>query len=127
MLRGELYIADDPELFIDAERCDRLLRAYNATGATELDERRRLLESTLRESAAVRIGPVVKQPLSRWFTAWREAGFTHYLARHQNARYHPGQLREHTRPALRMDNDPYLLCCCGGVHCEQFTTALPTS
>ncbi len=47
MLRGELYIADDPELFADAERCDRLLVAYNATGAADLDERRRLLEELL--------------------------------------------------------------------------------
>ena len=47
MLRGELYIADDPELFADAERCDRLLRAYNATGAAELEERRRILEELL--------------------------------------------------------------------------------
>jgi len=47
MLRGELYVADDPELWADAERCDRLLRDYNATGASELDERRRLLEELL--------------------------------------------------------------------------------
>jgi maltose O-acetyltransferase len=47
MLRGELYVADDPELQADAERCDRLLRAYNVTGATELDERRRILEALL--------------------------------------------------------------------------------
>ena len=47
MLRGELYLADDPELISDAERCDRLLVAYNATGAAELDERRRILKELL--------------------------------------------------------------------------------
>ena len=64
-------------------------------GASLLDvpyqERRRLLESVVGEGRSVRVGPVVKQPLARWFPAWREAGFTRYLARHQNARYHPGQ------------------------------------
>ena len=63
-------------------------------GASLLDvpfqERRRLLESVLRERPTVRLGPIVKQPLDGWFTGWREAGFTHYLARHQNAHYHPG-------------------------------------
>ncbi len=54
-------------------------------------ERRRLLESVLREDPAVRVGPIVKQPLARWLPGWREAGFTHYLARHQNARYHLGE------------------------------------
>ena len=47
MLRGELYLADDPELWADAKRCDDLLRAYNATGASELDERRRILGELL--------------------------------------------------------------------------------
>jgi len=54
-------------------------------------ERRRLLESVVGESGAIRIGPAVKQPLESWLAGWREAGFTHYLARHQNARYHPGR------------------------------------
>ena len=54
-------------------------------------ERRRLLESVVRDRDAVRIAPVVKQPLESWLAGWREAGFTHYLARHQNARYHPGR------------------------------------
>jgi maltose O-acetyltransferase len=47
MLRGELYIADDPELEADAARCVELLAAFNATGATESDERRRLLTALL--------------------------------------------------------------------------------
>jgi len=60
MLRGELYLADDPELQADAERCDRLLRAFNATAATDLDGRRRLLEELLGG-----IGPdsVIRPPL----------------------------------------------------------------
>jgi ATP-dependent DNA ligase len=54
-------------------------------------ERRRLAESIVREGGAVQVGQLVKQPLARWFPAWRAAGFSHYLARHQNARSHPGQ------------------------------------
>jgi maltose O-acetyltransferase len=60
MLRGELYVADDPELQADAERCDRLVRLYNATAAEETDERRRILEELLGA-----IGPdsVIRPPL----------------------------------------------------------------
>lgn len=47
MLRGELYIADDPELRADSIRCDLLLAAFNATRADEGDERRRILEELL--------------------------------------------------------------------------------
>ena len=47
MLRGELYVADDPELEADAARCATLLASYNATRATDVDERRRLLTALL--------------------------------------------------------------------------------
>lgn len=47
MLRGELYLANDLELEIDAIRCDRLLAAFNATRADDGDERRRILEQLL--------------------------------------------------------------------------------
>lgn len=47
MLRGDLYVADDPELARDSIRCDGLLAAYNATRADQGDERRRLLEELL--------------------------------------------------------------------------------
>ena len=47
MLRGDLYIADDPELARDSIRCDALLAAYNATRADQGDERRRILGELL--------------------------------------------------------------------------------
>jgi bifunctional non-homologous end joining protein LigD len=53
-------------------------------------ERRRLLASVVPDGPTIRVGPIVKQPLEGWLAGWREAGFTHLLARHQNARYHPG-------------------------------------
>ena len=46
MLAGELYRAVGPELAADNLRADRLLRAYNATGASEVE--RRLDEVGLR-------------------------------------------------------------------------------
>jgi maltose O-acetyltransferase len=47
MLRGDLYIADDPELARDSIRCDALLAAYNGTRADQGDERRRILGELL--------------------------------------------------------------------------------
>lgn len=57
-------------------------------------ERRRLLVSLVDESDAVRIGPVVKHPVGGWLATWRAEGFTHYIAKHQNARYAPGEQNE---------------------------------
>jgi ATP-dependent DNA ligase len=57
-------------------------------------ERRRLLVSVVVESDAVRIGPVVKHPVGGWLATWRADGFTHYIAKHQNARYAPGEQNE---------------------------------
>jgi maltose O-acetyltransferase len=60
MLAGELYCADDPELRADAERCERLLRRFNATGAGDADERSAILRELLG-SVAERV--VIKPPL----------------------------------------------------------------
>ncbi|MER7076590.1 maltose O-acetyltransferase [Saccharopolyspora kobensis] len=48
MLRGEWYL-DDPELVADRKRCWRVLDRFNATGADDDAERRRLLESLFAE------------------------------------------------------------------------------
>jgi maltose O-acetyltransferase len=47
MLRGELYLADDPELVADHRRCRLLVERFNATSVTEDEQRRRLLEELL--------------------------------------------------------------------------------
>jgi maltose O-acetyltransferase len=60
MLAGELYHASDPELRADAERCDWLLRRYNATGSEDGDERSAILRELL---ASVGEGVVIKPPL----------------------------------------------------------------
>ena len=76
-------------------------RAFVAVDLVELDgellheipfqERRRLLESIIDEGIRVRLSPVVKQPLSGWMVGWRANGFTHYIAKHMNSRYRPGE------------------------------------
>jgi len=49
MLRGELYLAGDPELIADHARAQELLERYNATRDAERDERARLLRDLLGE------------------------------------------------------------------------------
>jgi bifunctional non-homologous end joining protein LigD len=65
-----------------------------------LQERRRLLESVIEERVQVLVSPAVKQPIGGWLRGWREHGFTHYVAKHQNARYVPG---ERTDDWLKID------------------------
>jgi maltose O-acetyltransferase len=59
MLAGELYRADDPELQADAERCERLLRRFNAS--EDADERGAILRELL---GSVGDGVVIKPPLA---------------------------------------------------------------
>jgi maltose O-acetyltransferase len=59
MLAGELYRSVGPELAADNLRADRLLRAYNASGAEEVERRRAILAELL---GAVGEGTVVRPP-----------------------------------------------------------------
>jgi len=59
MLRGELYLDDDPELVADFARAQSLVERYNATTPPEQDERDRLLQTLLGEVGA---GVVIKTP-----------------------------------------------------------------
>ena len=59
MLAGELYRAVGPELAADNLRADRLLRAYNATGADETERRSAILAELL---GLVGEGVVVRPP-----------------------------------------------------------------
>jgi bifunctional non-homologous end joining protein LigD len=79
-------------------------RAFVAVDLVELDgeplheipfqERRRLLESVIDEGIRVRLSPIVKQPLAGWMVGWRANGFTHYIAKHMNSHYRPGERTE---------------------------------
>ena len=92
------------------EQPDEERRAFVAVDLLELDgeplldvplqERRRLLESVVDERVQVRVSPAVKQPIGGWLLGWRESGFTHYVAKHQNSRYVPG---ERTEDWLKVD------------------------
>ena len=59
MLAGELYRAVGPELAADNLRADRLLRAYNATGANEVERRIAILAELLGVAGE---GTVVRPP-----------------------------------------------------------------
>ena len=59
MLRGELYLADDPELAATTAYAQELLERYNATRHVEQSERDRLLRELL---GGVGEGVVVKPP-----------------------------------------------------------------
>ena len=76
-------------------------RAFVAWDLVELDgaslhdipyqERRRLLSSVIIESVRVRVSPAMRPPIRGWLEALRADGFTHYLAKHANSRYLPGE------------------------------------
>jgi maltose O-acetyltransferase len=60
MLAGTLYRAIGPEITADSRRAERLLQAYNATGAGDAERRRTLLVELLL--GAVGDGVVVRPP-----------------------------------------------------------------
>ena len=59
MLRGELYLADDPQIAADQARAHELMERYNATRHAEQDERDRLLRELVGD---VGDGVVVRPP-----------------------------------------------------------------
>lgn len=79
-------------------------RAFVALDLVELDgqplhdvpylERRRLLTSLVLESVQVRVTPAVRNPIFNWLSAWRASGFSHYVAKHANSRYRPGDMAD---------------------------------
>lgn len=54
-------------------------------------ERKRLLESVMREGALTRIGIHVRPPIGPWLATWRAAGFRSLAWKHPNSRYRPGE------------------------------------
>lgn len=55
-------------------------------------ERRRILESVLRESDLVRRGMFVRPPVEGWIGSWRALGFSGLSFKAANARYRPGAM-----------------------------------
>ncbi len=53
-------------------------------------ERKRLLDSALRESELVRLSAYVRPPVDPWIGSWRSLGFTTLAYKAANSRYRPG-------------------------------------
>jgi maltose O-acetyltransferase len=60
MLRGELYIATDPELAADHERCRLLVERFNNSSVTEGEERQAILAELL---GSIGEGTEIRPPL----------------------------------------------------------------
>ena len=57
-------------------------------------ERKRLLESVMRESEVVRPGTYVRPPLTSWIGSWRGFGFTGVTYKAANGHYRPGGVKD---------------------------------
>ncbi len=76
-------------------------RAFVVIDLVELDgqglhdvpylERRRLLEGIVSGGPQIRVTPAVRRPVEHWIATWRANGFSHYVAKHQNSTYRPGE------------------------------------
>jgi len=95
MLRGELYIADDPEIQADQARTAELLERYNATRQRERDERDRILRELLGE-----VGEnVVIRPTFRCdYGTYISIGAGTFVAIWQNAPMRIGATSSMTQP-----------------------------
>jgi hypothetical protein len=54
-------------------------------------ERKRILESVVRESDLIRVGVHVKPPVDPWLVSWRSFGFRQLAYKSANSRYVPGE------------------------------------
>jgi ATP-dependent DNA ligase len=52
-------------------------------------ERKRLLESVVRQSELVRVGTYARPPLGPWLRSWKAAGFAGAVLKAANSRYRP--------------------------------------
>jgi len=57
-------------------------------------ERKRLLESVVRETELVRRGAYVRPPIDTWLASWRSLGFRELAYKAANGRYKPGAVND---------------------------------
>lgn len=57
-------------------------------------ERKRLLESVLREGDVVRRGAYIRPPVDTWLASWRSLGFRELAYKGANSRYIPGAIND---------------------------------
>lgn len=82
-----IMASEDPLAFVAVD-----LLEIDGTSLLEVPllERKRLLGGALDEGLLLRVGPYVREPVERWFGAWRVAGFIEIAYKAANGRYHPG-------------------------------------
>jgi hypothetical protein len=57
-------------------------------------ERKRLLESVVREADLVRRGAYIRPPVDTWLASWRSLGFRELAYKDANGRYRPGAVND---------------------------------
>ncbi len=57
-------------------------------------ERKRLLESVVREAELVRRGAYIRPPVDTWLASWRTVGFRELAYKSANGRYLPGEIND---------------------------------
>lgn len=82
--------ADDPSRDAALVAVDLLWLDDQSLCDVPLLERKRVLESVLRESSLVRVGTYVRPPIDGWLGAWRMFGFRRLSFKGANSRYVPG-------------------------------------
>ena len=82
--------ADDPTSDVAFVAVDLLWIDDQSLLDVPLLERKRVLESVLRESELVRVGVYVRPPIDPWIGSWRTMGFRRMSFRGANSRYVPG-------------------------------------
>ena len=87
-LESTTFASDDEVAFV---AIDLLWLDGSSLLDVPLLERRRLLESVVRESDTVRLGAYVRPPIETWVGSWRAQGFTGITYKAANSRYTPGQ------------------------------------
>ena len=82
------FTSDDEVVFV---AIDLLWLDGSSLLDVPLLERRRLLESVVRESDLVRVGAYVRPPIETWVGSWRGQGFSGITYKAANSRYTPGK------------------------------------
>jgi hypothetical protein len=83
-------LADDPGTDVAFVAVDLLWIDDQSICDVPLLERKRVLESVLRESEMIRVGTYVRPPIDGWIGAWRMFGFRRISFKGANSRYVPG-------------------------------------
>lgn len=88
--RRQRRVQLDPERPIAFVAVDLLVVDGTRLFDVPLLERKRLLETALRETDVVRISPYIRPPLGTFLATWRALGFDSLAYKDANSRYVPG-------------------------------------